>query len=68
MTVNHPETFRRLVIAQALELYARTGIKANTAYTPAAMMKAARDITGQTFKARDYAGAARAIRSTLTTA
>lgn len=31
------------------------------AYTPTAMMQAAREITGRTFKARDYMGAANAL-------
>lgn len=53
--------FRAIVIAQGLRLYARTGMRPNRFYTPSAMMKAARDITGQTFKARDYHGAADAL-------
>ena len=54
--------FRAAVIASALKLYGKTGIKANRAYTPAAMMKAAEQITGKRFKARDYRGAAEAVQ------
>lgn len=49
------------VVASALRLYARTGIKANRAYTPKAMMQTAARITGKTFKPRDYLGAATAL-------
>jgi hypothetical protein len=55
--------FRATVIEHALRLYAKTGIRANRAYTPSAMMRAATDITGRKFKARDYLGAADAIRA-----
>lgn len=53
---------RALIIASALNLYAKTGIKANRLYTPTNMMKAAREITGKQFKNRDYVGAAAALR------
>jgi type II secretory pathway component PulK len=46
------EVFRLLAIAQALELYAKTGIKANTAYTPSNMLRAATESTGKTYQAR----------------
>jgi hypothetical protein len=55
--------FRAIVIAAALDMYATTGMRANRAYTPTAMMAAARKITGRTFKARAYALAADALRS-----
>jgi hypothetical protein len=55
--------FQAITIASALKLYARTGMKASRAYTPSAMMKAAATITGQTFKARDYMGAADALHA-----
>ena len=57
-----PEVYRALTIASALRLYARTGIKANRAYTPKAMMAMAGKITGQTFRAKDYLGAATALK------
>lgn len=60
-----PQAYQRLVIARALEFYARTGTKVNTAYTPKNMMAAAARLTGKTFKARDYAGAAKALREAL---
>lgn len=53
--------YRAIVIASALDLYAKTGMCPNRAYTPRAMMSAAAKITGRTFKARDYAGAAAAL-------
>ncbi|MBS3648827.1 hypothetical protein KEU06_09435 [Pseudaminobacter sp. 19-2017] len=49
--------FQAITIKTALKLYAKTGIKANRAYTPKAMMTMAEKITGQKFRARDYLGA-----------
>jgi len=57
-----PTVYRAIVICNALTLYAKTGIKANTAYTPTAMMRAATEITGKKFKARAYMEAAAALR------
>lgn len=54
--------YAAIVIAHGLELYAATGIKPNRAYTPANMMKMAMKITGRRFKARDYRGAALALK------
>ena len=56
------EIFRAIVIAGALDLYAKTGMKANRAYTPSAMLRAAKEITGKTFKRGQYAQAAAALR------
>lgn len=56
------EVFRALAVANALDLYHRTRIRANTAYTPKNMMRVATEITGQWFRARDYEGAAAALR------
>lgn len=53
--------FRGAVIASALRLYAKTGMKANRAYTPSAMLKAAEEITGRKFKRGQYLEAADAI-------
>ena len=53
---------RAIAIAKALELYANTGMRVNRAYTPAAMMRAAREITGLTFKPRAYLSAASALK------
>lgn len=55
--------YRATVIASALRMYARTGMQANRAYTPAAMMRAAKEITGKKLKARDYIGAADALKA-----
>lgn len=55
--------YRAVVIANALRFYARTGFKVNRAYTPSNMMRAAREITGQAFRPRDYTGAADALSS-----
>lgn len=56
------ERMRAIVIAHGLEVYAQTGMKVNRAYTPRNMIKAATEITGKKFKARDYLGAAKALR------
>ena len=57
------EVFRASAVGSALRLYAKTGIKVNRAYTPAAMMAVAAEITGKKFKARDYAGAAAELKA-----
>jgi hypothetical protein len=49
------------VLASALRLYAQTGMKANTAYTPSAMLRAAERWTGQKFKRGQYLEAAKAV-------
>jgi hypothetical protein len=59
--------YRATVIEHGLRFYAKTGMKVNRAYTPAAMIRAATDITGKKFKARDYIGAADAILAWRTT-
>jgi hypothetical protein len=55
------DVFRAMAIASALKLYAKTGIRANRAYTPKAMMSAASKITGKPFKPRAYLEAADAL-------
>lgn len=61
-----PRTYQILVIASALELYAKTGMKANSSYTPKNMIAAARTLTSNPdLKARDYFGAATALRALL---
>lgn len=42
--------FRARVMASALRLYGSTGIKANRAYTPSAMLRVATEYTGKTYK------------------
>ena len=54
--------YRATVIAGGLRLYAKTGMQPNRAYTPRAMMRVASEITGKKFKARDYIGAADALK------
>lgn len=56
-----PQTYQALVLKHALLLYAKTGMKANTAYTPKNMMATAQKILGKKLKARDYTGTAEAL-------
>lgn len=56
-----PALYRALAIASGLRLYARTGLRPNKAWTPTAMMRVAREITGCTFPARAYEAAADAL-------
>jgi len=62
---NGPEAvsvYAMTVLASGLRLYAKTGMQPNRAYTPKAMMSAAERYTGRKFKARDYEGAAQALK------
>lgn len=59
---NAVECFRAIVVANAIDFYAKTGMKVNRAYTPSAMRRTAEFITGKKFKARDYAGMSAALR------
>jgi hypothetical protein len=54
--------YQAVVIATALKMYATTGMRANSAYSPTAMLRRASEITGQKFRPRDYMGAAEALR------
>jgi hypothetical protein len=63
LTGREIDWFRSKAIAIGLETWAKHKIKVNRAYTPKRMMAAAEKITGRKFKAGDYLGAARAIRS-----
>lgn len=58
-------TYRAIAIKGALRMYAKTGLKANRAYTPTAMLAAATEITGKTFKRGQYEEAAAAIQEWL---
>lgn len=58
-------TFVAVTLKSAIKLYARTGMKANRAYTPKNMLAKASEITGKTFKARDYDGAVAALEAWL---
>lgn len=63
LTGSKINSYRALVIATALELYDRTGMKANRMYTPKRMLGEARLITGEDFRGRDkYRKAAEALR------
>ena len=55
--------FRAIAIASALRFYSKTGMRVNRAYTPKAMIAAASQMCGRTFKARDYIGAAEALEA-----
>jgi hypothetical protein len=48
-------TYRAIVIKQSIAFYAKTGMKVNRAYTPAAMLMAAESITGKSYKRGQYA-------------
>jgi len=63
MTMIDPSRYQAVVVKAALRLYAKTGMKANSAYTPKNMMAVATKITGKKFKARDYLGAADALEA-----
>ena len=53
--------YQMMVVASALRLFAKSGLKVNRNYTPNAMMRAATHLTGKRFKAGDYVGAAEAL-------
>ena len=54
--------FAALTVAKALDLYAKTGMRVNRAYTPTNMIAMAKRVTGKKLAARDYTGAATALR------
>ena len=54
--------YQALAIASALELYARTGMRANSAYTARNMISVAGRILGQAQPKRDYVGTAKRLR------
>ncbi|QIV65883.1 hypothetical protein Cp1R7AA1_020 [Mesorhizobium phage Cp1R7A-A1] len=62
-TGNGVSVFQAITIKSALKLYAKTGIKANRAYTPTNMMAMAKKITGKKLAARDYMGGVAALES-----
>ena len=62
------EVFRAKAIASGLRLYAKTGMRPNRAYTPTAMLKAATEITGITFKRGQHEQAAQALNEWADTA
>jgi hypothetical protein len=52
------DIFRLAALASGLRLYAKTGINPNRAYTPTAMLKAASEATGKSYKRGQYVQAA----------
>ena len=54
-------TFQAIVLRKAIELYQKTGMKPNRAYTPTNMLRTAGRITGKTFKRGQYAQAIAAL-------
>jgi ribosomal protein L33 len=61
----NPQTFQIIVLRRAIKLYAETGMKANTAYTPKNMRLTAERLTGKKFKSRDFAGMQAALTELL---
>lgn len=60
--MHDPLKFQAMVLASALELYAKTGVKVNRAYAPTKMMKTAERLLGYKFPARAYQRAADKLR------
>lgn len=50
-------TYRAIVLKSGLKFYKETGQKINSAYTPAAMLRAAESITGKKYKRGTHAQA-----------
>ena len=61
-TGEHVNAYVCTALASGLRLYAKTGMKPNRAWTPKAMMAKAAELTGKKFGARDYEGAAAALK------
>jgi len=59
------QAYRAAVIKHALKIYANTGMQVNRAYTPTAMLKAAGQLTGKTYKRGQYLLAADDLQSLL---
>ena len=51
-------TFIAISLKSGLRLYAKTGIKPNSAWTPTAMLRKASEITGKAYKRGQYVEAA----------
>lgn len=65
MTTYDPVTYQMVALKAGLKLYAKTGMKPNTAWTPKAMLATAERLTGKTFKRRDYDAAIAALQEKL---
>ncbi len=59
------DRFRAIVLRSALKLYRDTGIRANRAYTPTAMLATTGQLTGRTFKRGQYSEAIEALTEIL---
>lgn len=59
---NGMKVYTALVIASALDLYAKTGLRVNRAYTPTAMLAKANELTGHVYRRGQYAAAAAGLR------
>lgn len=66
-TGDQVDVFAMITLKSALSLYAKTGMKANRAYTPTAMMRTASRMTGRTLRLGTMLGRSRLwrIRSRL---
>ena len=60
-----PNTISALVVKQGLKAL-KIGLRINRSATPKTLMRRAHEITGKTFKPRDYDGAIKAIEQWLT--
>lgn len=58
--------YRATAISVALKFYAKTGMKINRAYTPTAMLAAANEITGHSYKRGQYEAAAQGLKEWAT--
>ena len=48
------QAYQAITLKHAIKLYARTGMKVNSAYTPKAMLAKASELTGQVLKRGQY--------------
>lgn len=65
IVITNTDIYRAIVIKHAINFYRLHHVKVNRAYTPKAMMDAARQITGATLAPRDYLGAEEALEKWL---
>ena len=55
--------FQAIVLASALKLYAKSGMKVNASYTPTNMLRTAGQITGKHYKRGQFEEAATDLRA-----
>jgi hypothetical protein len=55
------DLFRAVTLKSGLKMWRDLKMKPNSAWTPRAMMRTAARLTGETFSARDYTGAIKAL-------